>query len=258
MNLPFITAKQKQILLLLFKFRFLNTNQFQKLFNHKSPTRIQDWLKDLKEKGYIGTNYSRKSFDTVNKPAVYFLKAKARHILKKEKGCDIKTLEKVYKENKRKEPFINHCLTIADIYLFFIAKKEKDEEISFFTKSNLVGFNYFPENLPDAYIAIKKLDKTRRYFLDVFDPYTPPWVLRERVKEYLTYGTEGNWEASTSNTPIPLVLFVCPTKKLQTHVHFYTKAKLDKQFENKISLYSSTLNNMQKAKSNSEIWQKVE
>jgi len=55
-----LTNQQKHIPNFLYKFRFINTNQFQKLFNHKEPNTVQDWLKDLKDKGYIVSMYTRK------------------------------------------------------------------------------------------------------------------------------------------------------------------------------------------------------
>ena len=55
-----LTNQQKHIPSFLYKFRFINTNQFQKLFNHKDPQRTQAWLKDLKDKEYIVSMYARK------------------------------------------------------------------------------------------------------------------------------------------------------------------------------------------------------
>lgn len=44
-----LKKQQKQILFLLYKFRFLTINQLQKYFNHKDPHRVKEWLKDLRE-----------------------------------------------------------------------------------------------------------------------------------------------------------------------------------------------------------------
>ncbi|MDO8657637.1 MAG: hypothetical protein Q7K55_02775, partial [Candidatus Levybacteria bacterium] len=50
---PPINNYQNKILFLLYKFRFLTINQLLKYFNHKYPSRIREWLTDLKEKKYI-------------------------------------------------------------------------------------------------------------------------------------------------------------------------------------------------------------
>ena len=182
-----LTNQQKHIPNFLYKFRFINTNQFQKLFNHKEPNTVQDWLKDLKDKGYIVSMYTRKVRGENNKPAVYYLASKARHLLKNEEGIELKALNLIYKEKRRTKKFIDHSLNLVDICLFLLSRKEAVEEIKFFTKTTLTGYDYFPKPHPDAYIVVKGKNKTKRYFLDLFDDYTPPFVYRNRVKQYLKY-----------------------------------------------------------------------
>ncbi len=215
-----ITPKQKEIPIYLYRFRFLHTNQIQKLMGHKLPTKIQEWLKDLKDKGYIGTNYKRETFEQGNRPAVYFLKPKSREILKDYEDFDIDVFNKrIYKEHKRGEKFISHKLFVAGMYLFFIEQKEKDEDIQFFTQTDLIGYEYFPKTELCAYIAAKTKRKTRRYLLNIFDPYTPAWVYRKRVKQYIKYSQNGEWEENTDNAAFPLILFVCHSENMQTHTY---------------------------------------
>ena len=47
-----VTTQQLNILILLYRFRFLNTNQIKLLTNHKEPQQIQEWLKKLRQKHY--------------------------------------------------------------------------------------------------------------------------------------------------------------------------------------------------------------
>src|SRR5438034_8036080 len=99
MILPETTDKQKQIFNYLYTFRFLHTNHFQKLFNHKDKRRIKEWLKDLKDKGYIAkVENGKNTFENRTKPAIYCLIPKARHILKRNENCDLLVLDRVYKE----------------------------------------------------------------------------------------------------------------------------------------------------------------
>src|SRR5207244_187549 len=117
-------------------------------------------------------------------PAVYFLASRARHELKKNKKCDLTVLNRIYNEKKRTEEFINRCMAIADIYLFFLTQKRKDEELSFFTESELISYGFFPDPLPTAYIAVKTKEKTRRYFLELFKDYATSGNIRYRFREY--------------------------------------------------------------------------
>jgi hypothetical protein len=71
LKLPKITNKQTALFHYLYKFYFLNTNQFQKLLNHKQPQTVQKWLKDLNDKKIIGRNYSNKLGDNTMM-AIYY------------------------------------------------------------------------------------------------------------------------------------------------------------------------------------------
>ena len=93
MTLPLLTNKQKAIINYLFTFRFLTTNHFQKLCNHKDKRRIQAWLNDLVEKKYIGVLDTRNSYKDKSQPFTYHLSAKARHILKENNTCDVAKID---------------------------------------------------------------------------------------------------------------------------------------------------------------------
>lgn len=255
---PPITQKQKEILLYLLKFRFLNTHHLQQLLIHKNPNRTLAWIKDLMEKGCIKRNYDRNSFEDNTKPAIYYLAAKARHILLKENNLEIEDLEYIYKEHRREKTFINRCLSIADIYLFLLSQKEDKEELKFFTKFELGKYEYFPDPLPDAFIALIGEKKTRRYFLDFFDDYTPSWLARQRVRNYIEYTEKPDWDEHTDNTPFPAILFVCPTETMKRHITLYSKALFEKSFEEKMSLFLTTKTRIQHIENNSSVWQKVE
>lgn len=146
-----LTDKQQEILHYLYTFRFLHTNHFQKLLQHKDKKRVKEWLKDLVQKGFIyHVKNEEESFIDRTKPYVYCLDLKARKLLKKQKNCDLLVLDRIYKEKKKGQKFINTCLLIADMYLFFISQKDPGQEIEFFTESELVGYEYFPEERPST------------------------------------------------------------------------------------------------------------
>jgi len=210
-----ITRKQKEILNYLYKFRFLNTHQIQKLLNHKNPNRSLTWIKDLIGKKCIKRQYDRKSFQDNTKPATYYLGTQARHILKSENNLLI-----------------------------------------FFTKNELHDYEYFPNPLPDAFIAVKGTDSTKRYFLDLFDEYTPPFVIRQRVRSYLEYVENSDWDENTENTPLPSILFICPTESIKKHINLYAKSLFEKTYEDKLSLFLTTKTRINLGNKNN-IWQKV-
>ena len=67
-----LTFEQMDVLELVYKFRFINRRQIQKILGHKHPRRINVWLKKLVENNYLGRIYSHKLLENT-KPAIYYL-----------------------------------------------------------------------------------------------------------------------------------------------------------------------------------------
>jgi len=250
-----ITKTQKQLLSLLYKFRFFTVKQLQKYLNHKDPHRIKEWLTDLKNKGYICVIVNKKDRTT---PHVFCLATKAKYILQENEDYDKTVLKRLYKEKGLQIYFRNHCLFIVDIYLYFLSRQGKNSKLHFLTKQDLIGYNFFPEELPDAYIAVETKDGTDKYFLDLFDDYRKPaGVARFNIRKYIDYCEEGNWQANTKNSPFPMLLFVVADERRRKHIHMYGKAKLQKTFED-ISLFLTTQDDIRFSKGKNNIWKKVE
>ncbi len=256
-ELPKITLSQTKIIKDIYKFRFINTNQFQKLFNHKDPTTVQVWLKDLKDKKYIDSDYIRGDVEQNKKPAKYFLTPLGRKYLKRQNGFDIEVLEKVYKEKGRKPVFKNRCIEIVDMYLFLLSQKKQDEELKFFTASNLTKYEYFPSTELDAYVVLQEKNKMRRFFIHIFNDSDPKWLPRQRIREYIAYFNENTWQENTNNSPFPTILFVLSTESLKFHILKYSQAVLRKAMVSNIKLFLETKAAI-KTGDPSKLWQKVE
>ena len=251
-TLPPITKTQKQLIFLLLKFRFTTTSQLQKYFNHKNHHRINEWIKDLEDKEYISVVKDSKD---ITKPYIFCLNTKARYIL--ENKGDKNFLNGLYKERKLSKLFKQHCLFIFAIYLFFLSQKDKKSKMTFCTQQDLGGVDYLPKDL-DAYIAVETNGVTKRYFLELFDEYRDKTgVIRYSVRKYLTYFENGEWKASTNNSPIPSIFFVMANERRRGFVSHYGNAKLKKSYEN-ISLYTTTQDAIRFSKNAQNIWKKVE
>ncbi len=251
-----ITSNQEKIIKHIYKFRFIHTYQFQKLFNHKDPTMVKEWLKDLKDKKYIGSDYKRKDVDFNRVPAKYFLAPLGRKYLKGKKGFDIDVLEKVYKEKGRKAVFKNHYIEIVDMYLFLRNQKKSSEDLKFFTQSNLTKYKYFPDTKIDAYFVLQEKDKIRRFFLHIFEDSDPTWLPRPKIKEYINYFNDNTWAENSSNSSFPIILFVLPTESLKFHIFKYGQAVLGKAITANIQLFLETKEAI-KTKDPKKLWQEV-
>ncbi len=254
MLLPKITLSQKRIINYIYSFRFLTISQLQQLFNHKDSKTIREWLIDLRAKKYIDRIKDPKD---VTKPIVFCLAQRAGHILKGDDGINENFLLWLYKEKKKEERFIQRHLFIADAYLYFLKNREKGQEINFFTKQDLFGYEYFPDPLPDAYIDVKERKGNTRYFFEYFDEKTPSGVIRYRVRYYFEYADISKWQKNTDNAPFPVILFVLPNERRKRHIAFYAKALIEKSY-NDLEFFLTIKENIKFAGKKVNIWQKVE
>jgi hypothetical protein len=225
-----LTKSQEDILFYLYRFRFLNRLQIQKLLRHKSFNRIIIWLNQLTTEHYIHKYYNPKK---VTIAAQYSLGIKSRKYLlekAKEKGNKIQPhlLNRIWREHTLSDQFRTHCLFLADIYLSLVVPVAKTHAtLYFFTKTDLYPHDYMPKPLPDAYIAIKERNgKMKRYFLDIFDPLPPRMILRRRITHYVDYFDNNTWQEIT-NHPFPKILLVCPDDRSKRYLHRFIQKTLE-------------------------------
>lgn len=243
--LPKITDKQKEILDLVFRFRFINRKQIQTLLNHKDPKRINVWLKDLVDKNYLGRIYSHKLLENT-KPAIYFLNNngiiwvrynKCEEYQGDDLGLDIKFVKKFYQDKTASLTFINHCITLCELYVQtkeYERNKNKDKkkkilEYNIETKTQMwinkqidlnrdEDFNEVKQYIPDLYIEkINNPDddknfKATTFFLELFDPHMPRYAIKYRIQQYIKYREEEtDWKMySGSDDSFPTIMLIFP------------------------------------------------
>lgn len=248
-----ITSKQLEILLLLYKFRFLNRQQIQTMLNHKTFNRVNAWLADLTEKNLISRTYSKKVGENV-KPAVYFLNPKSKQILKDHPEVVAKQLNRIYQEKNRSPYFREKSMFLADIYLNL--KGQIDGELIFLTKSNLEAHKYLYKPLPDAYIVSTTKGITKRYFLEIVSEQLPRFVIRKHIEYLFKYKVSGKWE-QYSKHPFPTFLMVCPTYPTKAFMAKFIKSQRDSETRN-LAFYLGSVDTIKSRGIKPDIWQKVE
>lgn len=215
MTIDDLTDKQLEILLLIYRFRFLNSAQIQKFLNHKNHSLITRYLKQLTDYQLINRIYSTKRSD-INNPAIYYLATKSKSLLKDYDKCNPDVLGRVYREKYRSEAFRSHCLFLADLYFSFQSAAQTQKAVChFYTATDLSEIGYTPLPLPDAYIAIKEGKKhIKRYFLDIFNEGMPMFAIRRRINQYCRY-YNGNFWQDHNQDPFPKIFLICPTLRVQ-------------------------------------------
>ena len=216
MNIPTITNKQKTILYLLYKFRFLNRIQIQTLLNHKTHNRINTWLKDLTDKGYIGQKLNTSS-KINNAPAIYFLKRHGMHFVKIQDYAEKAYISKLYQEATRSDNFISNCLLIADSYIDLQKKYGTKEGFTFYTRSEYSLDGIIKEIFP--FFVFRK-GKTAQYLVAEIFPEKPRFFILQRINQYITFFTKGDW---IKQEQPPTILFICPNNQIEEYVTKKTK-----------------------------------
>lgn len=237
MDIAHITPKQFEILILLYRFRFLNRIQIQTYLHHKDPRRIKTWLKNLTDKKIIGRHYSTK-FNENTKPAIYYLMTKSKVYLLGKHDVNEGLLKRVYREKIRSQRIIDHSIFLADFHLNLI-KYAEGEEIHFFTKTDLSTYYYLPFYRPDAYIAREKSKTIKRYFLEIVDEGTPRYALRKRIEQYIEYYDAKTWQDRTGH-PFPKILFLCPNSNIKDFLHKYLARIMEEEVQAEIDFYVSS------------------
>lgn len=204
--LPKLTKKQQQILLLLYRFRFLNRIHIQTLLNHKDYHRTNFWLKDLTEKEYTGRIYSNKLKENTI-PAKYYLKINGIRYLKTQSECHKAYFNKLYKEGEKSPVFINRCFFIADMYLKFLHETQnKISTYQFYTQTDYTPTSIIREINPHFVILKGKRNQKRYHAYELFEEGQPQWYKKDRIKKYIEFFAQ-------EEKALPVdITFVCPHK----------------------------------------------
>ena len=256
-ELPKLKQRQKEILILLYKFRFLNTQHIQILLNHKHREKIRVWLNDLTEKKYLKRYYSKKFGGTA---AIYSLGLTSRRYFKEKKIKDVQVLllDRIYREHKYTFQFKKHCMFLSEIYISLLSLAKKNKvKLRFFTNTDLRGMRYIVLPEPDAYFALEGKDKSaKRYFLDIIDNFTLNKDLKKRVEQYSNYFNKKYWQDHTGHD-FPEVIMVCPDSRSKRYLDGQISKILYDEDAN-ILFYLSTWSEIKSQGMKSEVLHKVE
>lgn len=234
-----LKPKLEKILLLIYKFRFLNRNQIQTLLNHKHHNRINTWLNQLTVEKYLKRYYSTKF---AGEPAYYSLGTVGRKYFKERKdikGIKEPLLDRVWQEYDNSLQFKRSCMLLADIYISLTKlAKESNAKLGFYTKVDLYGMRYMVRPEPSGYFSIEdSKGTTKRYFLDIFDYFnTKDHYLR--IEKYLYYFQKRYWQDNTDK-PFPEIILVCPNKGSKSYFEKTIRGKLEEK-DLEMAFYLST------------------
>lgn len=260
MTFPHITPKQFEILILIYRFRFLDRVQIQTLLHHKDYRRINEWLTNLVEKEHLGRNVFKGTSDKLL-PAVYFLEKNGIAYLRKhyEDVYEVE-LEKRTREHEKSLNFQIHCQALGHIYLSYIDYADYlDNELTFTTQADFTSEEPTFLLYPDAHVILEDLEEETKthYAIEIIDRNTPMFTLKHRIREYIEYFYDSEWQSS-SEDPFPKCLFFCQTPSRKRAL-MRIIPRLKDEFDNpSMTFMLTTLETFAKEGLDGKLWNYIE
>ena len=226
MLLPTITTKQKEILFLLYRFRFLNRIQIQSLLKHKNPKNTNVWLKDLTTKNYIGRIFEKTP--GINKPAIYFISKNGIKFLKSSEGLESEYIKKLYQETRRSAQFIDQCIAIANIYLNL--ESQNLPGFKFYTQTNFPVNGVIRDLLPSFAYIREENGQIEQYSCEIIKNGMPRFAIRSRVQKFFEFFKDQDTVT---------IIFYCQSDKRRQYVEKHTAKLIDtEELEIKVQVLS--------------------
>ncbi len=227
-----LNDKQISILHLIYRFRFATTDLLAKSLGKKDKSEMNRRLKTLLVQEYIGRKY-RPDYHLLGQHASFHLLPKGIRALKSlpEKKYDPTVLHSAYKDKTASDRFIRHRLVVFRLYCQL--KAQYGDRLRYFTKSELSNFEYFPKPMPDAYLRLDAAGNERHFILDMMDDAQPFFVAMKRIKQYIKYAEEGDWEDATGSE-LPVILFICSTQNMQYKLSKFTETEIEDSYEDEL------------------------
>lgn len=206
-----LNAGQLEVLRLLYKFRFGSNDLFAQYFGKKDRSFVYKRMSTLVGCGLIGKRFES-SYRLRGKPAAYYLLPAGARLLQEYKPDKPMNIKLIYKDKDVSEDFVDYCLEIFSLNCRL--KARYGDSLTFLTKSQLAHYDYFEDFTPAAYMRLQAQDTAGEYFLEYVQSSKPFFTILRRIKQYIDYADEGEWEAAT-DSDFPRVLLVCDSPSLQ-------------------------------------------
>lgn len=241
-NLYRLRDTQVRILVLLYRFRFMRTDQLASYRNVSVPSMFMS-LEKLIERGLIDKRYDS-SFKLRGTPARYYLAKGGIRYMRDTFTVSERMLKSYYKNPLVGDDFIDHTVAVFDAYRALHATYPGMFEI--FTKAEVAPYEFFPPKLPDLYLQRIEDDEVSEtaYILELFDN-TPFFAVRKRIQEHIEHFDSGEWP----DAYYPTLLLVCPEQRTKHRLNKFLEPSLED-----IDFLTTTLETLFVATKRPAIW----
>lgn len=252
-----LNTGQFELLELVYKYRFISRQLVAESLNIKYGSSIYEKLEVLVKGEYLG-----KRFDTRLKlqalPAAYYLTPKGLRTLQQQPGHDYITdavIRSSYKDKTVSQAFITHTL---GVYKYTNLLKRHYPALKVFTRRDMSRYNYFPSQLPDAFLSLSVDDakQPKRFFFDLIPDNLPRLALDKRIANYCEFFDEGGWEVTGSE--LPTLLLMSERGPAEKRIQRSIRAQLSRSDMEELAVYTSTTAAVEHMTADAEIWTDIE
>ena len=246
-----LNAKQLHLLKLAYKFRFITAPLMADYKGLKSRHAMYMTLERLAKQKYLGKRTDSNS-NFQNKGIRYYLTPDGLKVLKDKYGFSNSAIFALYKNNIVSENFIEQYSDTLRVYLRLRASYP--EVFHMFTKTELLDYDNFPEQLPNLYLnRIQSSELTTSEYMAYILPPTQLFILKKFLNMLLEHFDSGDWEED-----YPTIVLVCPDSGTEERVQKHIASTLDSAGIDDLLIYTTSLKALLNSdKQNLTIWSSV-
>lgn len=233
MNERKLTLPQNELLKLLYKFRYANS-QLLATHRNKSTTAINKTLTILLNRKFIGRNYNQ-NYKLAGRGAEYYLINAGIRYLRETYHLNEAVLHAMYKNKSIGQPFVQKCLLIYETYIKL--QKQYGNKFTILTRSEIADSEGFPEPLPDLYFYSESQD----YLLDIFSDNLF-YLIKKRIDQLIEHHESGDWPEKIH----PTLLLVFSDSRTELKAQAYIEKVKDNNYieDEDIQMLTTTLKAM--------------
>lgn len=202
LNFLTLSYQMQQILILIYRFRFLHTRHIQSLLSQKAYSRNKLRLNILHKTGYI-TGYYTSHITTGRTPTIYTLQKNGIAFIKSLTGMN-SYLRKLNNEPLPRYSLLPHSLTVADIAVTLTKYcTSKNLPLKLYTKADIANTKDYSLIKPDIFLKAGEIS----YFIELDMETESEKQMQRKLQAYINHNEKDNWQ-SYSPELYPCIVFI--------------------------------------------------
>lgn len=248
---------QIDIVEILYKYRFSSRQLIADSLGIKAGSSLHERLQVLMKHGYIGMRLDKR-LKLLGTPAAYYLTPKALKALQALPGHEYITdslIKSSYKDKTVGQAFITHTRNVHKYTN--LLKRQYPDTLKVFTRRELGQYDYFPKQLPDAFLSLKtnSPNRPKRFFLDFIPDAMDRYILDRRIASYCDFFRDGGWDITGSE--YPTLLLISESGRAEKRVQRYVRARLVRSDMEELSVLTTTTRALEHTGDRGEVWTSI-